>query len=88
MEQLIQANIFFFTTTIAVVVLTLFFMIVMAYLIRILKDAQHISNRVRKESDGIIDDVDALRRSVKHGGKKIGMLFGVGTGNKRSKTRR
>lgn len=82
MEKFIQANIFFFVTTIAVVVLSVFFMIVMAYLIRILRDAQHISQRVRKESDEVIDDVDAVRRVVNGGGKKLGGFFGFGAKKK------
>ena len=75
MTTLIQADIFFFITAISVVLLTLGLIIVSVFIIRILKNVDHISEKVKEESDHIADDINILRKEVKEEGFKVGYVF-------------
>lgn len=70
MDSLLRADIFFFITSIAVVMLTVVFAVAMAYLIRILRDVRHISQRLREETDVIIEDIEELRKRLKKQGER------------------
>ena len=85
MESFIHADIFFVITTVAVVLLTVVLIIVLVYVVRIVRDTEHLIGRVRKEGDEIMDDVHALHRGVKNAAKKsrLGGLFFAGRKRKR-----
>ena len=61
MESLIKSDVFFFITAVAVIVGSLLLAVIMIYLVRILNDVKHISGRVKKEADSVMDDVESLR---------------------------
>lgn len=77
METLIKADIFFFITAIIVVIIGLFVAAGLFYVIRILRDVNHISSTVRDESDKIIEDVDDLRKDLKKNSKKLTGVLSV-----------
>ena len=92
---MLQTNIFFFITAVAVVVVGVALTVALVYVVRILRDVQHISEIIRKESDTFRDDVAVLRASVKEEGMKfkhfltfVAALFSMGgrQGRKRQKT--
>jgi len=71
MDTLIHADIFFFVTTIAVVFFTIGFIIFTVYFVRILDDLKYISQKMRVESDKIIEDVETLREKAREEGAKV-----------------
>lgn len=75
MENLIKADIFFVITSVSVIIFTIGLIIILFYVIRILKNADHISTRVKEESDNVIEDIGILRREVKEEGFKIMPVF-------------
>ncbi|MEO8637313.1 MAG: hypothetical protein ABI430_00225 [Candidatus Taylorbacteria bacterium] len=75
MDSLIHADIFFFITTIAVILLTLGLIVALVYAIRILKSVDHISTKVKEESDRVIEDLGELRSNVKDNGWKLGHIM-------------
>jgi uncharacterized protein YoxC len=88
MDTLIHADIFFFITTISIVVVTIGFIIALIYIIKILRTVSKVGDKVKEESDEIIDDIKALRGNIKQQGfsfmnvkNVIKMVFG----KKRSK---
>lgn len=89
MESIIHADIFFFVTTLAIIVLAIGFIVLFVYLFRIVKDVQHISKKVREESDRIIGDVEEARLNVKENGLRItGVVDFIRTLFKRNRTSR
>ena len=77
MNSLISADIFFFVTTIALILITAFFIVALVYLVRVLKDASHISKKIRDESDEIIKDVSSFREKVREKGFKLVDILGI-----------
>ncbi|MEK7542650.1 MAG: hypothetical protein AAB524_03035 [Patescibacteria group bacterium] len=70
MDTLLKADIFFFITTAAMVVIAITVLIALFFLIQILRDARHVSRRIREQSDRILLDVEDLRNFIKKEGKK------------------
>ena len=75
MEEVLKSDVFFFVTSISVIVLSLVLLVALYYLIKILRDVKDISHTVKKESELIASDVDAVRRSIKRKGKQIGAFI-------------
>lgn len=71
MDQLIHADIFFFVATIAVVLVTLGLIAALIYVIRILKDVNHLTVRASREVDSLGEDLNALRSNLSAGGSII-----------------
>jgi hypothetical protein len=65
MEQFVKADIFFFITTLAVVVTSIVLTIAFVFIIQILRDVRYITKRIRKETDGLLEDVHDARNFVK-----------------------
>ncbi len=63
MQEVIKADLFFVVTTGAVVIVSFALVIALSYLIRILRNAHHITERFREEGDNIINDVARVRTS-------------------------
>lgn len=77
METLLKADIFFFITAIMVVIIGILIAAGLVYVIRILRDVDHIASTVRDESDKIIQDVDHLRKDFKKRGTSIAGILSV-----------
>jgi uncharacterized protein YoxC len=83
-----KSEVFFFITTIAIVVMTIALLVAIIYIIIFLRDLTHVSKRVRKESDEILDDVSELRADLKRDGFRMKKLtsFFKGVFKKRRKS--
>ncbi len=75
MEAVLKSEVFFFITGTAVVVLSVVLLVALYYLIKILRDVKEISRTVKRESELIASDVDAVRRSIKKKGKQVGAFI-------------
>ena len=64
-------DVFFFVTTILVIILGLGAVICYVYIVSILKDIKHISNKAKIESEHLAEDIGELRNNVKQQGAKI-----------------
>lgn len=64
MNQVLQTNIFFFITALAIMVVSALLAVVLVYILRILRDIEHISQIIRKESDLIEEDIVSFRKSI------------------------
>jgi hypothetical protein len=71
MQTLVHVDAFFFISTIALVVLSVLLAIALYYAINILHDVREVAARVKKASNDIERDLDALRYSVKSEGAKV-----------------
>ncbi len=79
METLMKADIFFAVTTIAIALIAVVLVVALVYLILFLRDVTYISKRVKEESDEILQDVSALRLSLKSEGSKVRNILGFVT---------
>jgi MFS superfamily sulfate permease-like transporter len=71
METIMKSEIFFFITSIAVVILTILIGIIAAYLIRILRNVDDISQKAKNEAALIKEDVADLRQNIRDEGIKV-----------------
>lgn len=89
MDSFIHADVFFFITSIAVIMVTAFSVAALIYLVRILRDFNKISSKVKDETELIADDINQLRRKTKAGGLRLAnflsFLRKAGRGNKKGK---
>ncbi len=85
METLVKADLFFFVTTIAVIIGSILIAVIFVYVIRILRNVTHVTERVVEESDRIIEDVEVLRSNVKKKGIILGGLFKLFTNKFKNK---
>lgn len=76
-------DIFFVVSTLVVVILGILGAIALFYLIRILRNVEHVSLRVAEESDNLQSDIATLREKVreeglrmKHFSEFFGTIFG------------
>ena len=77
-ESLIHADIFFFISTIALTIINIGIIIVLIYIIRILKTAHDITEKIKIESTEILEDIKKLRLTLRNEGakwKQIADLF-------------
>lgn len=88
MSEVLQTNLFFIITSMAVVVFTIFLCIALWYVIRILRNVRDMTDRLRRGSEMLADDADALRSFVRVG--IIGTVrdFFVSASKKRTKSRK
>lgn len=66
MNEVLQTNVFFVITSVAVIVLTVLVIVLLVYGIKIARDAQHISRKIRQQADAISGDLDEVRAQAKH----------------------
>jgi hypothetical protein len=69
-ESLIHADIFFFISTITLVILSIGFGVALFYVIRILRDAREIADKIKTESGEIVADSRRLRAALRDEGVK------------------
>jgi hypothetical protein len=74
MESLARADIFFVTTTVVVVLVAVLVCILLVYAIRFFQDLNHVSKKVREESDEMIKDIKDIRTTVKKEVSGIGSI--------------
>ena len=67
MSEVLQTNVFFFITSVAVVVFTIFLCVVLYYLIRILKNVREITERLKRGSEQLAEDAEAVRTFIHEG---------------------
>ena len=77
MSGLIHADIFFFITAVAVVLLTAIFAVVLVYVVFIMRDVRAIVARMRRASESLESDFNALRNEVKQEGYKARALVDI-----------
>ncbi len=86
MSEVLQANVFFVITSIAVVALTIFVCVALYYLIRILRNVRDVTDRLKRGTEQIAEDVMSMRSFVHEG--VIGLVkssFSRFTGKKSSR---
>lgn len=79
MSEFLKMDIFFFVTTVAVVIVGALVGVALYYVIRILRNVEHVSERVAEESDNIRSDLQELRSNLRKEGAKwrhIANFFG------------
>lgn len=62
MESVLKSDVFFFIATIMTVLIGLLAAFICVYIIRILRYAKEIVEKVREEADTIISDIGAIRK--------------------------
>ncbi len=67
MSEVLQTNVFFVITSISVVILTLFTCVAMWYIIRILRNIRDVTSRIKRGSDLLAEDAQALRSFMREG---------------------
>lgn len=77
MDTLIQANIFFFITSVVTVVLAIGVAILLFYIIRITRNVDYISKKLKDESDNVTADIALLRARIKEEGVKVAPIIGL-----------
>ncbi len=76
METLIHADIFFFISTIALIIISIGLVIAVIYVIKILHNIFHVSEKVKEGSDEILSDIQNLRADVKTQGFRVQYVMG------------
>ncbi|MEN9649707.1 MAG: hypothetical protein RL094_674 [Candidatus Parcubacteria bacterium] len=76
MNTLIQANIFFFITSVVTIVLAIGVAVLLYYIIRIARNVEHISEKIKIESDHVTRDIHELRTRIREEGMKVIPLIG------------
>ena len=75
MAEAVHADIFFFITAVSVVILTIVLAIALYYVVLILRDVRAVTAKVRKASDELEGDFEALRLEMKNEGVKAKTVF-------------
>ncbi|MBU3668707.1 MAG: hypothetical protein FGM57_01925 [Candidatus Taylorbacteria bacterium] len=70
-SNLIHADIFFFITAISVVLLTIILIVILFYIARAVKTISQMVEKIKTESDQVIDDLSDLREKIKDGGSQL-----------------
>lgn len=82
MEAVLKSDVFFFITSASIIILSIVLLVALYYLIKILRDVKEISHTVKKESELIVKDVDAVRRSIKKKGKQVSAFISKAVSSK------
>lgn len=67
MEAFVKMDIFFFVTTAVVIILGLLTSICMYYLMHVLRDIRDITATVKREAEGVVEDIHEVRKDIKDG---------------------
>lgn len=71
MDEFLKMDIFFVVTTVMVLIGGILLAIALFYVVRILRNIDHISENVSEESDHIKADIGVLRENVRKEGVKL-----------------
>ena len=77
MDTFLKADVFFFVTTICIVLITILFIVILIYLIKVFKNIEFLSKKIKEEGEEIISDVHNARIDIKSGVKKASGLISV-----------
>ena len=80
MDTLIHADIFFFITAVAVMLIATMLAVVLVYVVLIARDVRAIVARMRRASESLESDFNALREGVLKEGGKAKALVGLALG--------
>ena len=75
MHEFLKMDIFFVVTTVIVSLLGVFSLVVLYYIIKILKNIDHVSQNLSEESDHIKVDINILRTKIRDEGMRIQHLL-------------
>ena len=78
MDDFLKMDLFFVVTTAVVFLAGLFLLVILFYVVRILRSADHVMENVRLESDSVRTDLGVLRDKIRDEGVKLkhfGELF-------------
>lgn len=67
----LKMDVFFFVTTVFAVLSGTLTAIILCYLLRIVRDISTITTKVRKETDGIVKDLNHVRHEIKDGVSEV-----------------
>lgn len=73
-SNIIQADIFFFIASIGFVILAILASFAMYYIVKGLKSLNRIIQKIERESEKVVDDIENLRNRIKDEGQKISGL--------------
>lgn len=93
MNEVLQTNVFFVITSIAVLVLTVLVSVALVYLIRILRNVSDITLRLKRGSEQLAEDAEAVRSFVSEGiigtiKSSIALFTKAGASHKTKKTQK
>lgn len=80
MSELVHADIFFFITSTAVILITAGILVLLFYIIPIARDIRAMVASIRKASEDVEKDFEALRANVREEGAKGKALIDLGFG--------
>lgn len=91
-SSIIHADIFFYITSISVVVVTIMLIVLFYYVVRIVRNIEHTSEKIKEEGDNILEDISMIRESIEDQGSKFAgvlkFIFGSFWGSKRASRER
>lgn len=76
MSDFLKMDVFFVVTTLAVIVVAFMLGLSLYYVIRILRNVEHVSHIVSEEGDLMRNDIAEMRTAIKREGVKLGALVG------------
>ena len=88
MSEVLQANIFFFITSVAVIIVTILVGVALFYVVSILRNVRDISDKIKRGSDVLTQDLSEFRATVKAEGVKAKNIFNFFAERFRSKRKR
>lgn len=65
MESILKSEVFFFISSISVIIITVVFSIIGYYLIKIMRNFTHISDRLKKTVDGAASSLEEVGDDIK-----------------------
>lgn len=75
MNEFLKMDIFFFVTTVVVIIVGIFSVYVLWRFQRVLKNIEHISEQIARESDTIREDLADMRNDIRRGKGRLRSLF-------------
>lgn len=82
MNEFLKMDVFFVVTTTVILLLGVFALVALYFIIKILKNVDHVSKNVSEESDHIKVDVNILRAKIRDEGMRVQHLLGLFGGMK------
>jgi hypothetical protein len=71
MDDFLKMDLFFLVTTSVVFLVGLFSLVVLFYVVRILRSADHVMKNVSEESDNVRGDIAILRGKIRDEGMRL-----------------
>lgn len=84
MEPVLKSEIFFFISSVAVILFTVVFIIFGFYLIKIMRNFSHISDKLKKGVDNASASLEEVGENIKES-KLFSFIFGSQKKNKKSR---